>query len=204
MRLYYGTYGHRIHGKLYVYWGPDNLRTQQNVVAPVTNKWSGKTYNTMFTIARTQSVKNAQNEVNRLENEGIFIKTITGTESVMSLPGAKPYSSANEWRRASWEKYRKLYKIPETVKNPYDRKAKNPEIKPPKSPEKKKLSAKRKKKATVKGIKKGLNELKKQLHAYSDVSAEAKSALSKKRSAADSFRQKERIKKLKQRDAFRE
>ena len=52
MRLYYGGYGHHPSGKQYVYWGGNNLRTGQNVVAPVTNKWSGKTYNTMFTIMR--------------------------------------------------------------------------------------------------------------------------------------------------------
>ena len=66
MRLYYGTYGHHITGKLYVYWGDDNLRTGQQVVAPVTHYKSGKNYNTMFTIARAQSEKNAQGEVNRL------------------------------------------------------------------------------------------------------------------------------------------
>lgn len=37
MRLYYGGNGHHPSGKQYVYWGNDNLRTGQNVVAPVTN-----------------------------------------------------------------------------------------------------------------------------------------------------------------------
>lgn len=78
MRLYYGTYGHHLSGKLYVYWGDDNLRTGQQVVAPVTNKRSGRTYNTMFTISKSSSEKNAAGEVGRLEGQGIFIKTING------------------------------------------------------------------------------------------------------------------------------
>lgn len=86
MRLYYGTYGHRISGKLYAYWGDDNLRTGQQVVAPVTNKY-GTTYNTMFTIAQSRSGDNAQDEADGLESEGVFIKTIGGRDT-LSLPGA--------------------------------------------------------------------------------------------------------------------
>ena len=65
-RLVYGSYGHNPSGKQYVYWGSDNLRTGQSVLAPVTN--FGKTYNTMFTIQRTSSETSpmAQREANRL------------------------------------------------------------------------------------------------------------------------------------------
>lgn len=104
MRLYYGTYGHRLSGKLYAYWGDDNLRTGQQVVAPVTNKKTGKDYNTMFTIARAQNEKNAQGEVGRLENEGIFIKTIVGRDT-LSLPGGTMFDSKAGWKRDSDRRY---------------------------------------------------------------------------------------------------
>lgn len=110
MRLYYGTYGHRISGKLYVYWGDDNLRTGQQVVAPVTNKY-GNTYNTMFTIAKSQNEQNAQGEVNRLNDSGIFIKTIGGRDT-LSLPGANDpvtgkrlFNSKAAWKRDSDKRY---------------------------------------------------------------------------------------------------
>ena len=111
MRLYYGTYGHHVSGKLYVYWGNDNLRTGQQVVAPVTNPRSGRTYNTMFTIARSQSSQNAQGEVSRLGSEGILIKTIGGRD-VLSLPGGAPFKSAAEWARESEGRYRRLHGLP--------------------------------------------------------------------------------------------
>ena len=111
MRLYYGTYGHHVSGKLYVYWGNDNLRTGQQVVAPVTNPRSGRTYNTMFTIARSQNQQNAQGEVSRLNGEGIIIKTI-GSRDVLSLPGGAPFKSAAEWARESEERYRRLHGLP--------------------------------------------------------------------------------------------
>ena len=104
MRLYYGTYGHRLSGKLYVYWGDDNLRTGQQVVAPVTNKKSGKTYNTMFTIARAQNANNAQGEVERLEDKGIFIKTIGGRDT-LSLPRGTMFDSKAGWKRDSDRRY---------------------------------------------------------------------------------------------------
>ena len=53
-RLYYGQYGHTPSGKQYVYYGGDNYRTGDNVVAPVTNKKSGKTYNTMLLFREQQ------------------------------------------------------------------------------------------------------------------------------------------------------
>lgn len=89
MRLYYGTYGHHLSGKLYVYWGDDNLRTGQQVVAPVTNKRSGRTYNTMFTISKSSSEKNAAGEVGRLEGEGILSRPSTGATCYL-CPGGSP------------------------------------------------------------------------------------------------------------------
>lgn len=105
MRLVYGGYGHNPTGKQYVYWAGDNYRTGQNVLAPVTNK-DGKTYNTMFTIMRTSGEDSpmAERESKRLEGLGINIKTIGGRE-IMSLPGAKDYSSATQWRIASQKGY---------------------------------------------------------------------------------------------------
>lgn len=103
-KLYYGGYGHHPSGKQYVYWGNDNYRTGQNVNVPVTNKKTGKTYNTMFTIQRTSGSEMGQNEAERLENSGITIKSINGT-NVMTLPGAMDFSSKGAWKRYSDEEY---------------------------------------------------------------------------------------------------
>ena len=99
MKLLYGQYGHHPSGKQYVYWGSDTNRTGQNVNVPVTNKRTGKTYNTMFTIQRTSGSTMGENEAERLANKGIFIKSINGT-NVMTLPGAQEWSSKKEW--AEW------------------------------------------------------------------------------------------------------
>lgn len=101
-KLLYGGYGHGGSGKQYVYFGGDNYRTGQNVVAPVTNKWTGKTYNTMFTISRTSNVDSnmALGEISRLESQGIGIKTIGGRD-VLSLPGGRDWSSASQWKQWS-------------------------------------------------------------------------------------------------------
>lgn len=111
MKLYYGTYGHHLSGKLYVYWGDDNLRSGQQVVAPVTSK-SGKDYNTMFTIARAFNEKNAEGEVERLTDRGIFIKTISGRDT-LSLPGAKEgnFKTKKAWKADSEERYYKRFGI---------------------------------------------------------------------------------------------
>lgn len=99
-KLVYGSYGHNPSGKQYVYWGSDNLRTGQNVVAPVENH--GKIYNTMFTIQRTTNADSsmAQTEESRLSGQGISIKTIGGRD-VLSLPGGKDWKSAKQWREWS-------------------------------------------------------------------------------------------------------
>lgn len=106
MRLYYGGYGHNPSGKQYVYWGGDNYRTGQNVVAPVTNKFTGRTYNTMFTIMRTSGSDSqmAQSEAQRLSQAGIGIKSIQGTDT-SSLPGSVNYTSKSAWQRASRESF---------------------------------------------------------------------------------------------------
>ena len=107
MRLYYGGYGHHPSGKQYVYWGNDNLRTGQNVVAPVTNWRTGKTYNTMFTIMRTSKAGTnmAENEAQRLSQSGIGIKSIQGTDVLSNLKGGENYESKKEWKEASDNKY---------------------------------------------------------------------------------------------------
>lgn len=106
MRLYYGGYGHNPSGKQYVYWGNNNLRTGQNVVAPVTNKWSGRTYNTMFTIMRTSGADTpmANNEAQRLSQRGIGIKSIVGTDT-LKLPGGQNYDSKKAWKEDSANRY---------------------------------------------------------------------------------------------------
>lgn len=106
-RLLYGNYGHHGRGKQYVYWGGDNYRTGQNVVAPVTDPVTGKTYRTMFTIRRTSAGEMGEKEAERLEARGIAVKDIDG-RNVMSLPGAKDFSSAAQWKRESDERYNRL------------------------------------------------------------------------------------------------
>lgn len=101
-KLAYGGFGHNPSGKQYVYWVGDSYRTGQNVVAPVTDWRTGKTYRTMFTIMRTtnEDSKMAQGEEQRLAGRGINIKAIDGRD-VMSLPGAAEYPSAAAWRRSA-------------------------------------------------------------------------------------------------------
>ena len=102
MRLYYGGYGHHPSGKQYVYLGGDNYRTGQNVVVPVRQWKSGKLYNTMFTIQRTSDAnsKMSVNEMQRLTNNGTSIKFIKSS-NVMTLPGAKDWNSAKQWKEWS-------------------------------------------------------------------------------------------------------
>lgn len=107
MRLYLGGYGHHPSGKMYSYWGNNNYRTGQQVVAPVTNKWSNKTYNTMFTIMRTSGGDGqvAENEAQRLSQKGIGIKYIQGTNVLGDLPSGERFKSKADWARQSEEKY---------------------------------------------------------------------------------------------------
>lgn len=109
-KLLYGSYGHNPSGKQYVYYGDDSHRVGQNVVAPVTNH--GKTYNTMFTIQRTSKVdsKQSENEIERLDNRGIFIKTITPGLNLSTLPGSKPFNRKSEWKKYSDYVYHKNIK----------------------------------------------------------------------------------------------
>lgn len=106
MRLYYGGYGHNPSGKQYVYWGGDNYRTGQSVVAPVTHKKSGRNFNTMFTIMRTSGADSdmAQAEAERLEGSGINIKTLGGRD-VLNLPSGSDYKSGSQWQRESRESF---------------------------------------------------------------------------------------------------
>ena len=204
MRLYYGTYGHHLSGKLYVYWGDDNLRTGQQVVAPVTNKRSGRTYNTMFTISKSSSEKNAAGEVGRLEGEGIFIKTINGRD-LLSLPGGKPFESKEAWKRESEERYRKKHNLP-PLEKPV--KAASPAASKPlsKGRPKTRSGGKRRRKVFKKQASKLLKEIGTNKKVINDSTAgAAKSALLRSRKvAADSVKQKERIKKMKQKEAFKE
>lgn len=103
-KLYYGQYGHNPSGKQYVYWGNDNYRTGQHVVAPVTHWKSGKTYDTMFTIQRTSGGEMGQNEAERLGNQGIDVKWIGGRD-VLSLPSGSQYQSKADWERSSNMRY---------------------------------------------------------------------------------------------------
>ncbi len=103
-KLYYGSYGHNPSGKQYVYWGGDNYRTGQHVVAPVTHWKSGKTYDTMFTIQRTSGGEMGENEAERLEVQGIDVKWIGGRDT-LSLPSGSQYQSKADWERSSNMRY---------------------------------------------------------------------------------------------------
>ena len=107
MRQYRGGYGHHPSGKLYTYWGPDNISIGQNVVAPVTHWKTKKTYNTMFTPMMTNAADSpyATIEAHRLSQQGIGLKSIKGT-NIMELPGALGYSSKSGWTRQSNIEYR--------------------------------------------------------------------------------------------------
>lgn len=100
MKLLQGGYGHNPspNGKMYTYWGSDNYRVGENVVAPVTHHKTGKTYNTMFTIQNTYNSQSipGKYELDRLS--GIDLKTI-GSKDVMQLPGAVNYDSKAQWTR---------------------------------------------------------------------------------------------------------
>ena len=102
MRLYYGGYGHNPTGKKYVYWGEDNYRVGENVVAPVTHHRSGKNYNTMFTItdSRGANTQDAMIDSSRIEDSGINIKSIGGRD-VLSLPSGSQYASKKQWREVA-------------------------------------------------------------------------------------------------------
>lgn len=178
MKLYYGTYGHHLSGKLYVYWGGDNFRTGQQVVAPVTNKRSGKTYNTMFTIARTQSEKNAQPEVERLEGAGITIKSLGGTD-VLTLPGGKEFGTKKAWKTESEKRYRKAHNLP------------------PLPEEEKKVKESKKEKLRIR-----LQNLGSTMIRDSETQKAKNALLSRKKAKGNSLKQKDRLKKMVQREAF--
>lgn len=191
MRLYYGTYGHHLSGKLYVYWGDDNYRTGQQVVAPVTNKKSGKTYNTMFTIARAQSEtsKGAESEVARLGDAGINIKTL-GSRDLLSLPGGAGFETKKEWAERSEAYYRKKHGLTPLIKG-----ATAPKQPKPKSTQSRQKPPKNDKSAQ-------LSKLSRLRHISTvgirdDAVERAKAALRNSKTASDSFKQKDRLKRMK-------
>lgn len=108
MRLYYGSYGHNPSptGKKYMYYGGDNYRVGENVVAPVEHYKSGKIYNTMFTItdSRGANSEDAMIDTSRIEDTGIVIKSIGGRD-VLSLPSGSQYTSKRQWEDASFKRY---------------------------------------------------------------------------------------------------
>lgn len=105
MKLLYGGYGHNPSGKQYAYWGGDNYRAGQNVVAPVTNWKTGRTYNTMFTIQNTYDPNSIPGQYELEQLSGIDLKTV-GSKDVMQLPGASQYSTKSQWTRASNQRAR--------------------------------------------------------------------------------------------------
>ena len=111
-KLLYGSYGHHPSGKQYIYYGDDNHRAGESVVAPVTNKWTNRTYNTMFTIQRTSKLDTpySLDQVEKLNGRGINIKTITPGLNLSTLPGSKPFNRKSEWKKYSDYVYHKNIK----------------------------------------------------------------------------------------------
>lgn len=108
MKLVYGGYGHHPSGKQYVYWASDNFKTGQQVVVPVANKDKSKDdYKTMFTIIRSSSEgrKMSSGEVQRLLNNGITVKEVTGRKTLKDLPTGKMIKELNgskkDWKEMS-------------------------------------------------------------------------------------------------------
>lgn len=117
IKIYSGSYGHnpKPGSKQYSYFGGGNYRVGQNVVAPVRHYKSGKVYNTMFTIQRTNKLADTTRRtvtdkgadmLESFTDRGIFLKEIQGTD-VLSLPGGERYKSALAWKIAS--KKRQLF-----------------------------------------------------------------------------------------------
>lgn len=100
MKLYFGSYGHNpsTSGKMYAYYGGDNYRVGENVVAPVEHYKSGKLYNTMFTIQSTYNPQSIPGQYEMSKLQGINLKNIGGRD-VMQLPGAIQYTSKAQWTR---------------------------------------------------------------------------------------------------------
>ena len=96
MRQYRGGFGHNPSGKLYTYLGENGLRIGQHVVAPVEKERNDGTsivYNTMFTIMKTNDEQSqyAVAEEERLNDLGIRLKTIIGTNVIADLPGGQRF-----------------------------------------------------------------------------------------------------------------
>lgn len=119
MRLYTVGYGNNPSGKVYTYAGPDNYRTKQKVVVPVTHWQTKKRFYTLGTIMRTIDADSsiAQREANRLSDDekggvGIGIKWIRGTDVFEQkadgstlLPSAAKFNSKKEWEEDSDTRY---------------------------------------------------------------------------------------------------
>ena len=80
MQIVNVTYGHNGSGKLYSYYG-QNKRVGDIVTPFVTNKKTGKTYQTLGVVRSTHAVENAKNTVEKVPN----IKTL-GATNQRSLP----------------------------------------------------------------------------------------------------------------------
>lgn len=104
------TFGHTGMGKLYTYLDKGNHRTGDEVVVPVTNAKSKKTYNTLAVIKSTHGEGTVGEKTNKefLENKGISLKSIAGV-SQKTLPGYYPNwgKDAQARKELEWE-YRTL------------------------------------------------------------------------------------------------
>lgn len=121
MRLYTVGYGNNPSGKVYTYAGPDNYRTKQQVIVPVTHWRTKKRFFTLGTIMRTQSAdgKVAQDEAQRLSNSeaGIGLKWIKGADVFEQkadgstlLPSADKFPSKRAWKEDSDQRKDEAYR----------------------------------------------------------------------------------------------
>ena len=116
MKLLMGSYGHNPDpsGKQYAYWGGDNYRVGENVVAPVTNYKPGRTYNTMFTIQSTYNPESIVGQYEMSKLSGIEQKTRSGRDE-KELPDATQNSSKAQWTRDAKNRLRAMNTTTDTT-----------------------------------------------------------------------------------------
>ena len=132
-------------------------------------------------------------------------KVPTTFEELLSLPGGKPFESKEAWKRESEERYRKKHNLP-PLEKPVKTASATTSKPPAKGRPKTGSSGKRRRKTFKKQVPKLLKGIGTNKKAINDSTAEAAKAklLSSRKVAADSAKLKERVKKMKQREAFKE
>ena len=123
LTIYQGGYGHNPRGKIYAYLGRAGKRAGQSVVAPVTQRKRdgsrGKTYNTMFTIMRTNSAETeyGQNTMETLSGRGIGLKTLPLDKSVLELPTGQKWQELAQKRGWNEQQAKSMWTLTSNIRN---------------------------------------------------------------------------------------